>query len=232
MLGEKKAKSFSGHIESRKKGFTIIELLVVVAIVMVLATIMLPVGLASRAKARQATCMSNLHQIMLAISLYRADHGGGYPGTLGELLPSYANADIFICPEDDMGGYANVLATREDGLILFRHDPKLATSYLYVGSFINQNTTWQKLEDIPGASYVACVIHGDVNWISQARIVPLPIYTGRTLQGREDASVVQSVINHNDFIPSEEKKYTAGAFVPWALFLPEAKVQQFMEASR
>jgi prepilin-type N-terminal cleavage/methylation domain-containing protein len=44
-------------------GFTLIELLVVIAIIAILAAILFPVFAQARAKARQATCLSNLKQI-------------------------------------------------------------------------------------------------------------------------------------------------------------------------
>jgi prepilin-type N-terminal cleavage/methylation domain-containing protein len=56
------------------RGFTLIELLVVIAIVAVLAALLFPVFAQARAKARQATCTSNLHQIGIAIAMYRQDY--------------------------------------------------------------------------------------------------------------------------------------------------------------
>ena len=53
-----------------KSGFTLIELLVVIAI---LAAILFPVFAQAREKARQASCMSNLRQIGLAMMQYTQD---------------------------------------------------------------------------------------------------------------------------------------------------------------
>lgn len=58
----------------RKNGFTLIELLVVIAIIAILAAILFPVFAKARAKARQATCLSNLKQIGTALAMYRSDY--------------------------------------------------------------------------------------------------------------------------------------------------------------
>lgn len=65
----------------RKSGFTLIEILVVIAILAILAAILFPVFARSREQARKATCLSNLKQIGLAFRLYTQDYDGGYPNT-------------------------------------------------------------------------------------------------------------------------------------------------------
>ncbi len=60
-------------------GFTLIELLVVIAIIAILAAILFPVFAKARDKARQATCVSNMKQINLAILQYVQDYDETYP---------------------------------------------------------------------------------------------------------------------------------------------------------
>ncbi|MDE2125599.1 MAG: DUF1559 domain-containing protein [Armatimonadetes bacterium] len=58
----------------RRTGFTLIELLVVIAIIAILAAILFPVFAQARAKARQASCLSNERQIGLATQMYVEDY--------------------------------------------------------------------------------------------------------------------------------------------------------------
>ncbi|HZO90698.1 MAG TPA: DUF1559 domain-containing protein [Chthonomonadaceae bacterium] len=63
----------------RRTAFTLIELLVVIAIIAILAAILFPVFAQARAKARQASCTSNLKQLTLAAMMYVQDYDGNFP---------------------------------------------------------------------------------------------------------------------------------------------------------
>ena len=54
----------------RRHGFTLIEMLMVIAIIGVLAAILFPVFASVREKGRRISCVSNLHQLGLAVELY------------------------------------------------------------------------------------------------------------------------------------------------------------------
>jgi len=69
-------------------GFTLIELLVVIAIVALLVAILLPALGRARAVSWSSVCLSNLHQIGVAVTAYTAESGGWIPrgGTLDDVV--------------------------------------------------------------------------------------------------------------------------------------------------
>jgi prepilin-type N-terminal cleavage/methylation domain-containing protein/prepilin-type processing-associated H-X9-DG protein len=67
------------RITSRRRGFTLMELLVAIGIIAVLAAILFPVLAQVRRNARKVECLSHLHYIGLAMRLYISDHSGYFP---------------------------------------------------------------------------------------------------------------------------------------------------------
>src|SRR4029079_18727890 len=61
------------------KAFTLIEILVVIAIVAILAGLLLPVLSSAKARPKQIGCPSNLKQVALGFQMYAADNDGRLP---------------------------------------------------------------------------------------------------------------------------------------------------------
>jgi prepilin-type N-terminal cleavage/methylation domain-containing protein/prepilin-type processing-associated H-X9-DG protein len=63
----------------KSSGLTLIELLIVIAIISILAALLLPVFARARESALTLQCLSNLRQQGVAIALYQRDYDGYYP---------------------------------------------------------------------------------------------------------------------------------------------------------
>lgn len=139
------------------KGFTLVELLVVVAILSILLGLLLPVLARARDQARAIACLSNLHQAGMAFSMYAQDYDGffpfavdpadrytpqiwaAYPAWEAEiptmpwlhevLLPYVKEREIFHCPADTGMDIEDFTGFELDGRpTMFG---KFGTSYLY-----------------------------------------------------------------------------------------------------
>lgn len=75
-------------MKNSHRAFTLIELLMVLGIITLLAALFYAAYGPAREKARQAVCISNLHQYGIAFSLYRQDYDGADP-VKGEPMTCY-----------------------------------------------------------------------------------------------------------------------------------------------
>jgi len=75
-----------------EKGFSLVELLIVVAIILVIAAIAIPSLMRSRIAANQASAIESLRVLGTSEVTYAATFGGGYSTTLASLGPVPAGA--------------------------------------------------------------------------------------------------------------------------------------------
>jgi prepilin-type N-terminal cleavage/methylation domain-containing protein/prepilin-type processing-associated H-X9-DG protein len=112
-----------------RAGFTLVELLVVIAVIAILAAILYPVFAQARERARTAGCSSNLKQIGTAFEMYKQDFDGAFPINMFPpdpsriaddqnskegvrpyyvlLNPYVRNYNLFICPSRGKGYYGD-----------------------------------------------------------------------------------------------------------------------------
>ncbi len=94
-----------------RAGFTLVEHLVVIAIIGILAAILLPALAKARESARRTACVNNLKQLGMILSVYAGENHGKYPPLQDQLgvpafegdmvYPEYlSDTTLLICPSD------------------------------------------------------------------------------------------------------------------------------------
>lgn len=116
-------------MRSKQKGFSLIELLIVVAIILVIAAIAIPNLLRSRMAANEASAVASMKSINTSQAVYQLTYGPGYAPTLPALsdggnpancIPPTAPVATSACLID------SVLASGTKGGYVFTYVPVAA----------------------------------------------------------------------------------------------------------
>lgn len=86
-------------LNRRLRGFTLLELLLTVAIIIVITALLLPALNRSKEKAKRAKCENQLHQFYALAFMYAEDHEG-YLCSYDDMLRQTS----MLCPSDDSSG--------------------------------------------------------------------------------------------------------------------------------
>lgn len=133
-----------------KKGFSLIEILIMLFIVLSLAAMATGIVLRSRALSKSMFCLNNLRQISMAIENYQADWKTS-PIQIYSLFPNYIKEKhSFKCPEDKTvlpgelpmkNSYGNFYANRsfqdEDTYKIYLYCPRHFNGTKGVGAFLS-----------------------------------------------------------------------------------------------
>jgi len=147
------------------KKFSLIELLVVVAIIGILSSFLLPSLAQSRDKAKQAVCKNNMKQINLALMMYQEDSDGSYPYSR-TANPRHISWDDLLIPYD---GRKIPTQAEIEYPVLFKSDGHSSGSYACPSDEV-QRVHWTGT-DVLTASYSMTwrVINGAGNLTGWAR---------------------------------------------------------------
>lgn len=85
-------------------GFTLVELLIVIAIIAILAAILIPNFLHARAESQTYSCEGNLRQLATAMEEYAVDNSGQYPANVAALQAANGGVYLKNVPPDPSGG--------------------------------------------------------------------------------------------------------------------------------
>jgi len=83
-----------------KRGYTILEIVVVTTILLVIAAILYPVLAGTKTRAKEAVCISNVKQILTALELYANDNDGKYSWMppADPVITKYMGGTALRCP--------------------------------------------------------------------------------------------------------------------------------------
>jgi len=190
-----------------RRAFTLLEILIVVAIIALLVALLLPVFQQARKKSYEPVCTSNLRQFHVAFSLYREDYGetARYQALL---LPYISDRRILRCPAD----------TYKHGAAWFgsdRGDRWIETSYYYYRPFADEYRQILEKAD-PNHGIAACVLHGKRRSGVQSPGADTD-YVGKVLRLRLDGSISRGyseILCHK----SPGSHYSTEQRHPWYLY--------------
>ncbi len=122
-----------------ERGFTLIEMMIVVAIIAILVAILVPNFIRARAQAQTAACEANLKEIATVLELYQTDHqqypsGNSTPVTISDTdLSAYLKQNP-VDPVNPSGTYEFTVTNASAGNASYsiicpgQHDPGTMSS--------------------------------------------------------------------------------------------------------
>lgn len=110
----------------KRKGFTLIELMIVIAIIAILAAVLVPNFMRAREASRLTACKSNLKNISTSVETYANDYDGMYPGGTNNTRESTLNVLSNALEGSYMGKLLNCPTVRSPNYIYFMYSSGVA----------------------------------------------------------------------------------------------------------
>lgn len=147
---------------SLRRGFTLVELLVVIAVIAVLLSLLLPAVQQARAAARRTTCKNHLHQLGLALHNYHSIHnrlpfGYAYRSSVQGNESGFGWGSMLLPSLDQAGlyGLLNFEQPMFSPVNLIARETRVAAMLCPDDSYSNGNFFEMGSERYAMASYVA-----------------------------------------------------------------------------
>jgi prepilin-type N-terminal cleavage/methylation domain-containing protein len=192
----------------RRSGFTLMELLIVIAIIALLAALLWPVFQQARKKSYEPVCINNLRQFHVAFSLYREDYGdtARYQALL---LPYIRDTRVLHCRADTYK-HGAAFAGSDKG------DKWIKTSYYYYRPFSENFIDLLRRAD-PNHGIAVCILHGKWRNGRQGPGADFD-YVGRVLRLRMDGSVSNGYAEILCYREFPDSPYPTETRHPWYLY--------------
>jgi prepilin-type N-terminal cleavage/methylation domain len=194
---------------SKDRGYSLMELLTVIASIALLMALILSVVIGARRRAYVASCTTQLRQLGLAFRMYLEDMERR-PPNLGSLVwAGYLPKDILLCPSDIIGGYGRLIDKHHLDIY-----PDVAYSYRYFGYWSDRY--WDLLLRDATVGIMVCQLHGQKTEVSILDRYSGLEFEGLILRLQADGAVVQRhVIMERIVCPGEAVR--CYSINPWRL---------------
>ena len=204
----------------RRLGFTLVELLTVIAIVAVLASLLMTAIGSAKKKSRTMVSTFNLRQISLALNLYLDDFGKRPPAIDDLLGGKYlTESRSLLCPEDKTGNWGKLVQAGSmnslsaplagpDSPAPVTFGSPIRYSYL-LHPLSWDEWTWNRLMQEGGSAGVAaCQLHG----LGTQAIASVRSFEGLLLRAQRDSAVVRRHLFWNAPLPPDTSPTSAVGF--------------------
>ncbi len=170
-----------------QRAFTLIELLTVVALIGILASLLLTAISSAKKKSLTAICTSNLRQVSLAVNMY-VDDTSQQPGVTNLTDRNYlSSSKILLCPEDKTANWGLLLQSPPQPITATNTPPGQTFSYM-MHPLSWDVSLWNRVIRGPSwAGISACQLHGLGNQLTS----DANNYSGLLLRAQRDGAVVR-----------------------------------------
>lgn len=143
-----------------RKGLTLLELLIVVAIILMLIGLLLPVIATARKNAYRSPCSNNLRQLGSALEMYRQDYGV-LPDYVQLTLAYVKDSRVYLCPADPLAPEPGADGSSNFTYVMNRYGVRQGCSYAYLPFDARFRARLAAAD--PNHGVLACALHAECN---------------------------------------------------------------------